>query len=423
MIVPSIDLQGGRVVQLEQGSRLVLARDDWRELALRFSVVGEVNVIDLDAAMGKEDRGNRAIIRELCRLVPANVGGGVRTPGRAKELVKLGARRVIVGSAALKWGRLDEEALRAFASAVRKERLVVAVDARSGKVATHGWTQETSVDPVEMARSLGPLAGGCLFTAIDREGLMGGHDLERSRKIREAFPGELYVAGGIASNEEVLSIVRLGARPVLGMALYKEKIDLERAFVDALDWTKAELVPTVVKDPQGKVLMLAYSSRVSLEKAIRERKGIYWSRSRSAVWEKGATSGHTQRLLRARYDCDRDALLFVVEQTGPACHAGVPSCFLDEKDDPLLEIARQVELRRAQPDAESYTSRLLHEPGLAAAKVTEEAAELVEACAEKNEDEVAWEAADVIYHALALAGTRGVTLERILAELRGRQKP
>src|SRR5581483_8751430 len=98
------------------------------------------------------------------------------------------------------------------------------------------------------------------------------------------------------------------------------KSDVERAFVDALDWSKGELVPTVVRDVDGKVRMLAYSSRVPLEKAIRERKGIYWSRSRSAVWEKGATSGHTQRLLRARYDCDRDALLFVVEQTGPACH-------------------------------------------------------------------------------------------------------
>src|SRR5581483_9538417 len=122
-----------------------------------------------------------------------------------------------------------------------------------------------------------------------------------------------------------------------------------------------------------------------------------------------------------RYDCDRDALVFVVEQTGPACHAGVASCFLDEKDDPLLEIARQIEKRRGSPDAASYTSRLLQDPILAGEKVIEEAAELVEACAQKDEDEVAWEAADVIYHALALAGTRGVTLERILAELRGRQ--
>ncbi len=422
MIVPSIDLQGGKVVQLEQGKTKILERDDWRELAARFSLVGEVNVIDLDAAMGKPEQGNAAIVRELCRLAPVNVGGGVRTPERARELVKWGARRVIVGSAAIKEGRVDEDALRAFLKAVKKERLVVAVDARAGKVATHGWTRETTIDPVELARAVLPFAGGCLFTAIDREGLMGGHDHERTKRLREAFAGELYVAGGIASDEEVVKLVLLGVRPVLGMALYKERIDLEGSFVACLDWAKAPLLPTVVKDGAGKVLMVAFSSRESLARALRERKGIYWSRTRQEIWEKGATSGHTQRLLRARFDCDRDALLFSVEQTGPACHAGIASCFVDERDDPLLEIARQVELRRSSPDEASYTSRLLRDPLLAGEKVIEEAAELVEACAEKNEDEVAWEAADVIYHALALAGTRGVGLDRILSELRARQK-
>jgi phosphoribosyl-ATP pyrophosphohydrolase len=422
LIVPSIDLQGGKVVQLEQGSKKILEREDWRELAARFSLVGEVNVIDLDAAMGKPEQGNAAIVKELCRLAPVNVGGGVRTPERARELVKWGARRVIVGSAAVKEGRVDEEALRAFGAAVKKERLVVAVDAKQGKVATHGWTQETQLDPVAMARAAAPFAGGCLFTAIDKEGLMGGHDHERTKLVREAFPGELYAAGGIASNDEVVKLVRLGARPVLGMALYKERIDLELAFVQAINWEKAPLIPTVVRDRVGTVLMVAFSSRASLERALRERKGVYWSRSRNEVWEKGATSGHTQKLLLARFDCDQDALLFTVEQRGPACHAGILSCFVDERDDPLHEIARQIELRRLVPDEQSYTSKLLHTPGLAAGKVIEEAAELVEAALEKNEDEVAWEAADVIYHALALAGSRGVTLERILSELRGRQK-
>ncbi|MEZ0228190.1 MAG: bifunctional phosphoribosyl-AMP cyclohydrolase/phosphoribosyl-ATP diphosphatase HisIE, partial [Planctomycetota bacterium] len=422
VIVPSIDLQGGKVVQLEQGKKLILERDDWRELAARFSVVGEINVIDLDAAMGKPEAGNSAIVRELCRLAPVNVGGGIRTPERAQKLVKWGARRVIVGSAAIKDGKVDEEALRAFGKSVRKDRLVVAVDAKAGKVSTHGWTKDTAIDPVDLARAAAPFAGGCLFTAIDREGLMGGHDVERSKKVREAFPGELYVAGGISTNDEIVSIIKLGARPVLGMALYKEKIDLELAFVQALDWKKSELIPTVAKDESGKVLMLAFSSRASLEKAIRERKGVYWSRSRNEVWEKGATSGHTQKLLRARFDCDQDALVFTVEQIGPACHAGVASCFLDEKDDPLAEIARQIELRRKTPDEKSYTSKLLQDPLYAGEKVIEEAAELVEACAQKDEDEVAWEAADVLYHALALAGSRGVGLERVLAELRARQK-
>lgn len=428
MIVPSIDLQGGKVVQLEQGKKLILERDDWRELVARFSVVGEVNVIDLDAAMGKPEAGSSAIVKELCRLAPVNVGGGVRTPERAQQLVKWGARRVIVGSAAVKDGRVDEDALRAFGKVVKKERLVVAVDAKAGKVSTHGWTKETALDPADLARAAAPFAGGCLFTAIDREGLMGGHDLERSKKVREAFPGELYVAGGIATNDEIVSIVKLGARPVLGMALYKERIDLERAFVQSLDFEKSTaasgpaLIPTVVKDVSGKVLMLAFSSPASLEKALRERKGIFWSRSRGELWEKGATSGHTQRLLRARFDCDRDSLVFTVEQVGPACHAGVASCFLDDKDDPLREIAAQIDLRRAAPDEKSYTSKLLQDPLYAGEKVIEEAAELVEACALKDADEVAWEAADLIYHALALAGSRGVGLDRILSELRGRQK-
>jgi phosphoribosyl-ATP pyrophosphohydrolase len=421
VIVPSIDLMGGKVVQLEQGKTLVLERDDWRELAARFSLVGEINVIDLDAAMGRSSP-NAAIVDELCRIAPCNVGGGIRTPDRARELVRRGARRVIVGSAAVKDGRADEDALRAFGKAVKKERLVVAVDARAGKVSTHGWTQETAIDPVDLARAVAPFAGGCLFTAIDREGLMGGHDLERSRKVREAFPGELYVAGGIASDAEVGAVVELGARPVLGMALYKGKIDLEAAFVACLDWAKEPLIPTAVKDRDGTLLMLAFSTRESLAAAIRERKGIYWSRSRSELWEKGKTSGHVQRLVRARFDCDRDALLFVVEQTGPACHAGTRSCFLDEKDDPLAEIARKIAAVREKADAASYTSKLLHEPGLALEKVLEEAGELCEAATVKDEHEVAWEIADLVYHALALAGTRGVSLDRVLSELRGRQK-
>jgi phosphoribosyl-ATP pyrophosphohydrolase/phosphoribosyl-AMP cyclohydrolase len=426
MIVPSIDLMGGKVVQLEQGKKLILERDDWADLARRFSTVGEVNVIDLDAAMGKTagaETPNAPIVRELCRLAPVNVGGGVRTPERAKELIRWGARRVIVGSAAVKDGKLDEDALRAFGKAVKRERLVVAVDAKAGKVSTHGWTQETALDPVEIARRLEPLAGGCLFTAIDREGLMGGHDVERSKAIRAAFPGELYVAGGIATNDEVVSLVKLGMRPVLGMALYKEKIDLERAFVDCLDWEKtAGLVPTAVKDAAGKLLMLAFSSRESLLIALRERKGVFWSRTRQELWEKGATSGHRQDLLRARYDCDRDSLLFTVSQVGPACHLGIRSCFVDEKDDPLAEIAGKIADVRAKADEKSYTSRLIHEKGLAAEKVKEEAEELIEAVAEKSDADVVWELADVIYHALALAGTRGVTLEHALAELRGRQK-
>jgi phosphoribosyl-ATP pyrophosphohydrolase/phosphoribosyl-AMP cyclohydrolase len=428
VIVPSIDLKGGRVVQLEQGKTLVLERDDWRELARRFSLVGEINVIDLDAAMSKstsggDDTPNAAIVRELCRLAPVNVGGGVRTPERARELVRWGARRVIVGSAAVRDGQLDEDALRAFGKAVKRERLVVAVDARAGKVSTHGWTHDTSLDPVVMAQRLEPFAGGCLFTAIDREGLMGGHDLERSKAVRAAFPGELYVAGGIATGDEVRALVELDMRPVLGMALYKEKIDLERAFAECVDFAKSGgLVPTAVKDEAGKLLMLAFSSRESLEKALRERKGVYWSRSRGELWEKGASSGHGQELLRARFDCDRDALLFTVRQTGPACHRNVRSCFLDEKDDPLAEIAAKIAEVRAKADERSYTSRLLREPGLAAEKVREESDELLEAVREKSEADVVWELADVLYHALALAGTRGVTLEQALAELRGRQK-
>lgn len=427
MIVPSIDLMGGRVVQLEQGKRLVLARDDWRELARRFSLAGEINVIDLDAAMSHEPAAaspNAAIVRELCRLAPVNVGGGVRTPERAKELLRWGARRVIVGSAAVRDGRLDEEALRAFGKAVKKDRLVVAVDARAGKVSTHGWTQDTALDPVDMAKRLADFAGGCLFTAIDREGLMGGHDVERSRKVREAFAGELYVAGGIASDDEVVSLVKLGLRPVLGMALYKERIDLERAFVQCVDWEKdGGLAPTAVKDETGKLLMLAFSSPASLEKALRARKGIYWSRSRKELWEKGATSGHRQELLRARLDCDRDALLFVVRQEGPACHAGTASCFLDEKDDPLAEIDAKIVEVRARADEASYTSKLVRDTKLAVEKLREESEELVEAVREKDEAEVAWELADLVYHALVLAGTRGVGLDQLLAELRGRQKP
>src|SRR5262249_44994192 len=157
-------------------------------------------------------------------------------------------------------------------------------------------------------------------------------------------------------------VLDLGARPVLGLAVHRGLVDLVDLFVRAVDVEKGGgLVPVIVTDEDGAVLMQAHANRETLREALATRKGIYFSRSRNGRWEKGATSGHVQRLVRARFDCDRDSVVFTVDQKGPACHKGTRSCFVDSRDDPLAELARTIEARRAPDAPKGYTTDLLRD--------------------------------------------------------------
>lgn len=201
-------------------------------------------------------------------------------------------------------------------------------------------------------------------------------------------------------------------------------------------WPAEGLLPVVTIDASsGKVLMQAWVNREALAATAASGRAHYWSRSRGELWRKGDTSGHVQIVRDIRTDCDLDTILYVVEQTGPACHTGRPSCFFrrldgdewrDEGDNPwprpdILHALAAVIEQRTQADAgRSYVRSLLDDPAKAAAKVREEAGELCAAAAGEPDDRVAAEAADLVFHALVLARTRGVDWNRIAGVLAAR---
>jgi phosphoribosylformimino-5-aminoimidazole carboxamide ribotide isomerase len=218
MLIPSIDLMGGKIVQLVQGEKKALEFDDFNYWIERFSKYPLVQLIDLDAAMGKGS--NHELLVSFCKRLPCQVGGGIRTIERAQELLEAGARRMIFGSALLKEGTINSTFAKQCAKSLGPDKLVFAIDSRGGKVAIHGWTQATEIDPLQMITALDPYCSAFLYTHIDTEGTMTGFPLEVARRLREATGKQLIVAGGIRSTDEVNELDSIGVDAVVGMAIY-----------------------------------------------------------------------------------------------------------------------------------------------------------------------------------------------------------
>jgi phosphoribosylformimino-5-aminoimidazole carboxamide ribotide isomerase len=227
MLIPSIDLMDGRVVQLEQGSRLALESRDIDGWIARFAHFPVVQLIDLDAAM---DRGsNAALVHEICGRLTCQVGGGVRSTETARALIDAGATRVIVGSALVADGRVNVDRARAFHEAVGADRLIAAVDTRDGRVVTRGWTQTEPISPLDAIAALEPHVGGFLYTDVEREGLLGGFNVDVAAMLRLATTRHLIVAGGIRHRTEINALDALGIDAVVGMAIYRGLIDVTSA--------------------------------------------------------------------------------------------------------------------------------------------------------------------------------------------------
>ncbi len=398
MIIPSIDLQGGRAVQLVGGKELALDAGAPEPLATRFALVGEVAVIDLDAARGLGS--NASAIVPLLGLARCRVGGGIRDVAAARRWLDAGAVRVILGTAA------HPEILRGLP----RERVIVALDAWHGEVVVAGWTRPTGRRVLDRIAELKHLAGGFLVTFVEREGRMGGIDLEPIEAIvRAAAPARVTIAGGVTNVADVRALAEIGAEAQIGMALYSGRLDIADAVAAPLGtppW------PTVVVDEHGIALGLCWSNPESLREAMAAQRGVYWSRRRG-LWRKGETSGAWQQLLRVDLDCDRDALRFTVRQHGQGfCHAGTRSCWGDDAG--LAALARRLVARAGTAPDGSYTRRLLDDPALLAAKLGEEAAELATAC---SPSAVVHEAADVLYFLLVRLAAGGVSLEAVEREL------
>jgi phosphoribosyl-ATP pyrophosphohydrolase len=407
VIVPSIDLMSGRAVQLRRGRDFALDGGDPFERLDQFAVVGEVAVVDLDAALGRGS--NAPLVRELVRHAPCRVGGGIRSLEAAVAWLDAGARRVMLGTAA------SPE----LCARLPRERVIAAVDAVAGAVVVDGWRTHTGRDVVDTVRALAPHVGGFLVTQVEHEGLLRGFDVELVRRVVEAAGGaRVTAAGGITTAEDVARLDALGADAQVGMALYTGRLSLGDAVWAPLRGADDPdtLWPTVVCDEDGAALGLVWSNRESVRRAVEERSGIYWSRSRNAIWVKGETSGNRQRLLRVDPDCDRDALRFVVRQEGSGfCHTGTRSCW--GTDFAVATLARTLHERRRAPPADSGTARLYRDPALLGAKLREEAEELARAA---SAGAAVHEAADVLYFTLTTLARHGASWEEVVRELERR---
>jgi phosphoribosylformimino-5-aminoimidazole carboxamide ribotide isomerase len=225
MLIPSIDLQNGRIVQLVQGEKLAVETTDLESWIARFAAYARVQLIDLDAAKGAGD--NLALVKTICARLPCRVGGGIRSVERAREVLGAGAHAVIVSSALFREGRVDVDFARALSDAIGAERVIAAVDSRGGRVVIHGWKTALPITAVEAVAALEPWCGEFLYTHVDTEGLMAGTDMAAILAVRRATTRPVTAAGGITTREEIDRLDAEGVDAVVGMAIYTGRLNLD----------------------------------------------------------------------------------------------------------------------------------------------------------------------------------------------------
>jgi len=225
MLIPSIDLQNGAVVQLVQGERLAISDADVFGWVRRFARFPKVQVIDLDAAMGLGD--NLGLVGQIAAALSCRVGGGIRTIPRAQEVLAAGAQQIIAGSALFKEGRPDVAFAKTLADAVGADRVIAAVDSRDGRVVIHGWKTALPLSAVDAVRALEPYCGEFLYTHVDAEGLMGGTNRDAILAVRAATTRRVAAAGGITTQQEIDDLDAHQVDAVVGMAIYTGALKIE----------------------------------------------------------------------------------------------------------------------------------------------------------------------------------------------------
>lgn len=222
MLIPSIDLMGGKIVQLVQGETKAYETTDFDAWCDRFTGFPIVQLIDLDAA--KRQGNNRPLIARILKRLPCQVGGGVRNLENARALLELGAKRVILGSSLIRDGKPDVDFASSLAEAFGSNHIVAAIDSRGGYIAVRGWQESTALTPGEMIAELEPYVSAYLYTHIDTEGLLAGFPLEIARDLKTKTKHQLIAAGGIRSQEEIDALDAIGVDAVVGMAIYTGKL-------------------------------------------------------------------------------------------------------------------------------------------------------------------------------------------------------
>src|SRR5262245_31820756 len=311
MLIPSIDISAGRMVQWRQGQETDVVVGDPREAARRWGRLGEVAVVDLDAAVGRGS--NLDLVCELCSLAPCRVSGGIRTVETGRLLLRHGARRLVLGS------RATPEFLVQFP----RELVFAALDVEGEEVVDDGWRRRTGRNVIEAMTELQRFVSGFVRTVVQRTGTMSAAGLQSYERIRRESDLSITDARGIARTAEVVALDRINLDCQVAAALNCAAIDAVDAFVSCIRFSSAEnLVPAVVRDAAGRVRMLAWMNSEALEATLRTGKVHFWSRKRGVLWRKGETSGDEMDVETVRADCDRDALLVVTRSWKPACHTG-----------------------------------------------------------------------------------------------------
>ena len=471
-LIPCLDVAAGRVVK---GTRFTNLRDqgDPVETAVRYEEEGADEIAFLDIAAAHENRGT--LVNLVSRVaealsIPFTVGGGVRSVPDADALLRAGADRVVVNTAAV----ADPELVRRLSEKFGAQCVVVAVDGQRVRgsggdarmvVTTHGGRRITERGVVDWASEAARLgAGEILLTSVDADGTREGFDLEMIRAVRSAVDVPIVASGGAGTLAHFVTAVREGgADAVLAAGVFHERVftigEVKAALASAgvpvrlsgraaaapgtaaglrVAFDTSGLVPVVVRDvTNGEVLTLAFANAEALAATRATGYSHFFSRSRKELWKKGETSGNVQRVIAISVDCDGDAVLYDVVPEGPACHTGSRSCFrlaatLAEPPAaaPTLDLGPLFAVvldRKENPVAGSYTNRLLDD-GLSkiAKKVGEEGVETALAALVEDDDALAGEAADLLYHLVVLLTARGLSpaaIEKKLRDRRGVRRP
>lgn len=472
-VVPCLDVAAGRVVK---GLKFENLRDagDPVEAARRYEAEGADELCFLDVAASHEGRGTLVdLVRRVADVlsIPFTVGGGVRSVEDAGALLAAGADRVTVNTAAV----LDPALVTRLAERFGAQCVVVAVDAKKAGnryvVSTHGGRNLTETGLAAwVAEVTARGAGEILLTSMDADGTKAGFDLAMLKAARAATPLPIVASGGAGELTHFApAVLEGGADAVLAASIFHDRIfsvgQVKRALAKAgvpvrpaipagleeIAFDERGLVPVVVRNAAtGDVLTLAWANEEALALTVETRQTHLFSRSRQALWKKGETSGNVQRVVRVSVDCDRDAVLYDVEPSGPACHTGAASCFapipaLPGEEAPAAPPARLraeieagamppsdpfglgplfevVAARKARPEPGSYTNRLL-ERGVekCAQKVGEEGVETALAAVTRDDAGLAAEIADLMYHVVVLMAARGLAPAAVADELAARR--
>lgn len=352
IILPAIDIHKGKCVRLFRGDYATaqVVAGDPVETAKGFRNQGAhwLHMVDLDGAKAGCPV-NQDLILHTTESIGMNVevGGGIRDMKTVENYLVGGASRVILGSAALAAPGFVREAVKTYG-----KQIAVGIDALNGMAATEGWTQKSGMNYMELAKRMEDLGVQYIIcTDIHKDGTQAGPNLEMLDKLNRAVSCNIIASGGVSSLLDIVELYDLGLYgAIAGKAVYAGTLDLktavrvchkfsnkkpktQAAVQDELErfFVKSNLIPAIVQDADtNEVLMLAYMNSEALGKTLETGSTWFYSRSRAALWNKGETSGNTQKVVSVFADCDNDTLLVRVKPNGPACHTGARSCFFKE---------------------------------------------------------------------------------------------